>query len=206
MKLLHIDSSITGANSVTRELTALIVRQLAAAHTPTQVTYRDVVAENLPHFTAVTAPSSHPLSQAAPNLDPAQQALRDNSDAILAEFLEADTIVVGVPMYNFTLPSELKAWIDRIVVPGTTFRYGANGPEGLATEKRVILAIARGGLYGADTAYASLEHAESFLRTSLGFIGVKDLEIVVAEGLNINDHTRQNAVASARQAITQLAA
>jgi FMN-dependent NADH-azoreductase len=204
MKILHIDSSITGPRSVSRELSALIVGKLGGSEEH-EVTYRDIVAEDLPHFTAVTAPSAHPLSKAMPTLDEAQQAKRDNSDAILKEFVGADTVVIGVPMYNFTLPSELKAWVDRLIVPGTTFRYGANGPEGLVGDKRVILAIARGGVYGAESAFASAEHAESFLRLALGFIGVKNLEVVIAEGLNVADG-REQAIASARDAVTQLAA
>lgn len=204
MKILHIDSSITGPRSVSRELSALIVGKLGGSKEH-EVTYRDIVAEDLPHFTAVTAPSAHPLSKAMPTLDEAQQAKRDNSDAILKEFVGADTVVIGVPMYNFTLPSELKAWVDRLIVPGTTFRYGANGPEGLIGDKRVILAIARGGVYGAESAFASAEHAESFLRLALGFIGVKNLEVVIAEGLNVADG-REQAIASARDAVTQLAA
>lgn len=205
MKILHIDSSITGSRSVTRELTALIVKKLVGVERHT-VVYRDVVAENLPHFTAVTAPSAHPLSKAAPTLDAAQQAQRDNSDAILAEFLDSDIVVIGVPMYNFTLPSELKAWIDRVVVPGTTFTYSADGrAEGRVSGKRVILAIARGGAYGEDAAFKSAEHAESFLRVALGFIGVTSFETVIAEGLSAADG-RDKAIASARDAVQQLAA
>ncbi len=204
MKILHIDSSITGPRSVSRELSALIVGKLRGSGEH-EVTYRDIVAEDLPHFTAVTAPSAHPLSKAMPTLDEAQQAKRDNSDAILREFVGADAVVIGVPMYNFTLPSELKAWIDRLIVPDTTFRYGANGPEGLVGDKRVILAIARGGVYGPGSAAASAEHAESFLRLVLGFIGVKDIEVVIAEGLNVADG-RDHAIASARGAVTMLAA
>jgi FMN-dependent NADH-azoreductase len=203
MKILHVDSSITGARSVSRELSALIVARLGGREQH-DVTYRDVVADDLPHFTAVTAPSAHPLSKAVPVLDQAQQAKRDASDAILNEFLEADTVVIGVPMYNFTLPSELKAWLDRIVVPGTTFKPGPNGPEGLAGGKRVILAIARGGYYGEEAAFQAAEHAESLLRTALGFIGVESIESVIAEGLNIAD-ARENAVASAREAAQQIA-
>lgn len=205
MKLLHIDSSITGPRSVTRELSALIVKRLVgdARH---EVTYRDVVAEKLPHFGVVTAPSAHPLSNAAPTLDTAQQAQRANSDVILKEFLEADVVVIGVPMYNFTLPSELKAWIDRIIIPGTTFRRGTNGPEVMAGRKRVILAISRGGFYGTESAFAASEHAVSFLRVAFGFIGLTDIEFVLAEGLNIDEPTRDKAVASARNAVDQLAA
>lgn len=205
MTLLHVDSSILGQRSVSRELSALIVERLTSGERR-EIVRRDLVAENLPHFTMVTVPAAHPLSGAMPTLDDVQQAQRANSDAILAEFLAADTVVIGVPMYNFGIPSELKAWIDRIIVPGTTFRRGADGIEGLAGGKRVILALARGGSYGADAAAASAEHAESFLRVAFGFIGIRDVEVVVAEGLNIGDHAKQKAVASARDAIGQLAA
>ncbi|WP_343055169.1 FMN-dependent NADH-azoreductase [Sphingomonas aerophila] len=202
--MLHIDSSITGAQSVSRQLSADVVGRLGgtAKH---EVTYRDVAADPLPHFTAVTAPSAHPLSQAVPVLDAAQQAQRATSDAILAEFLDADVIVIGVPMYNFTVPSELKAWIDRVIVPGTTFRKGEAGPEGLAGNKRVILAVARGGVYAAGSPFAPAEHAESLLRSLLGFIGVTEIETVVAEGLNFPE-ARNSAIASARDAARQLAA
>jgi FMN-dependent NADH-azoreductase len=204
MKILHIDSSITGARSVSRELSALVVAQLGGSERH-KITYRDVVAEDLPHFTAVTAPSAHPLSKAMPVLEEAQQAKRDISDAILAEFLAADVVVIGVPMYNFTLPSELKAWLDRIIVPGTTFKPGPNGPEGLAGGKRVILAIARGNYYGEESASRTAEHAESLLRTALSFIGVKAIETVKAQGLNFSD-VRDKAVTSARDAARQIAA
>lgn len=203
MKILHIDSSITGARSVSRDLSALVVAQLGGEQR--DVTYRDIVAEELPHFTAVTAPSAHPLSNAVSVLDEAQQAKRDNSDAILHEFLEADIVVIGVPMYNFAIPSELKAWIDRIIIPGTTFKPGPNGPEGLAGDKRIILAIARGGYYGEESAFKSADHAESFLRTALGFIGVKKIETVIAEGLNFAD-ARDKAVTLARNAAQKIAA
>jgi FMN-dependent NADH-azoreductase len=203
MKILHIDSSITGARSVSRDLSALVVAQLCGEQH--DVTYRDIVAEELPHFTAVTAPSAHPLSKAVSVLDEAQQAKRDNSDAILHEFLEADIVVIGVPMYNFAIPSELKAWIDRVIIPGTTFKPGPKGPEGLAGEKRIILTIARGGYYGEESAFKSADHAESFLRTALGFIGVKKIETVIAEGLNFPD-ARDKAVTLARNTAQKIAA
>lgn len=204
MKLLHIDSSITGAQSVSRQLSALVVEQLGGSGEH-DVTYRDLAADELPHFTAVTAPSAHPLSQAVPVLDDAQQAQRATSDAILAEFLNADIVVIGVPMYNFTVPSELKAWVDRVIVPGTTFRRGEAGPEGLVRNKRIILAIARGGIYAAGSPFSAAEHAESLLRSLLGFIGVTDIEAVVAEGLNFPE-ARESAITSAREAARQLAA
>jgi FMN-dependent NADH-azoreductase len=204
MKLLHIDSSITGPQSVSRQLSALVVEQLGAGGEH-HVTYRDLAADDLPHFTAITAPSAHPLSQAVSVLDDAQKMQRATSDAILAEFLDADIVVIGVPMYNFTVPSELKAWVDRVIVPGTTFRKGEAGPEGLAGNKRIILAVARGGVYAAGSPFAAAEHAESLLRSLLGFIGVTDIETVVAEGLNFPE-ARDEAIASAREAVGRLAA
>jgi FMN-dependent NADH-azoreductase len=170
------------------------------------VIYRDLAAEDLSHMTPATLPGAHPMSAAAGPLDGTAKVFRDTSDRVLEEFLGADTVVIGTPMYNFTIPSQLKAWIDRIIVPGKTFRYGASGPEGLAGRKRIIVALARGGFYGRETAQASAEHAESYLRTVFRFIGVHEPEFVLAEGLATGDHQKGNAIASAREAVMQLAA
>ena len=115
-----------------------------------------------------------------------------------------DVIVIGAPMYNFSIPSQLKAWIDRIAVAGKTFRYTANGPEGLAGNKRVIVAVSRGGLYSAGMPAAAFEHVESYLRGVFGFLGVTDLEIVVAEGLQIGPEQREKAMQSALQLVMDL--
>ena len=128
------------------------------------------------------------------------------SQAVLAEFLVADTVVLGAPMYNFTIPSQLKAWIDRIVVAGKTFKYGAEGPEGLAGHKRVIVAVTRGGFYGAGTPMAALEHLESYLRGVFGFIGVTQLEFIAADGIQLGPEHREQALAGALQAVTALRA
>lgn len=186
MKLLHIDASILGDNSVSRQVSAAIVDAIRRANPGIDVIYRDLGAAPLPHFTAAD------LGQAA--------------DPVLAEFLAADIVVVGAPMYNFGVPSQLKAWIDRIVVAGKTFRYTEQGVEGLAAGKRVIVAVARGGLYGPDSAAAAAEHVESYLRTVFGFIGVTDPEIIVAEGIMIGPEQREKAVAGALQAATSLRA
>ncbi|MCE4224435.1 FMN-dependent NADH-azoreductase [Methylobacterium sp. C25] len=203
MKLLHIDSSILGAGSVSRELSALVVARLTR-DAQAELTYRDLAVDDLPHLAPATLPGAHPLSAMAGPLEGPAQATRATSDRILEEFLAADTVVIGVPMYNFTIPSQLKAWIDRIVVPGKTFRYGEAGAEGLATGKRVIVALARGAVFGPDR--ASAEHAESYLRTVLGFIGITDLEFVLAEGLAAGEPSKAKGVAAARDAIGQLAA
>jgi FMN-dependent NADH-azoreductase len=178
MKLLHIDSSILGDNSVSRQVSAAAVAQLKAAHPGIEVTYRDLAADPLPHLTLA--------------------ALGDPS--VVEEFLGSDIVVIGAPMYNFTISSQLKAWIDRILIAGKTFRYTAAGPEGLAGGKRVIVALARGGLYGPGAAAVSMEHAETYLRSAFGFIGVTDLEFIVAEGIAVAPELRAKAVAAALEA------
>jgi FMN-dependent NADH-azoreductase len=114
-------------------------------------------------------------------------------------------VVIGVALYNFTIPSQLKAWLDRLFVAGKTFRYGENGPEGLAGDKRVIVTLARGGFYGAGSPAAPLEHAETYLRGAFTFLGVTDLEVVVAEGLRVSEDQRQAAITAANDRIARLA-
>jgi FMN-dependent NADH-azoreductase len=202
MKLLHIDSSILGGNSVSRQVTAAIVAKLRDANPNLEVTYRDLSAAPLGHLTLPNMPTDHPLSVLAA---PAPEDAAASQDA-LNEFLAADVVVVGAPMYNFTLPSQLKAWIDRIIVPGKTFSYGENGVAGLAGAKRVIIAISRGGVYGAETPQAAAEHLETYLRTAFGFIGIADPEIIIAEGINFGPEQRQKAIENALGAATKLRA
>src|SRR6202030_1615335 len=126
--------------------------------------------------------------------------------AYIDELLAADIIVIGAPMYNFTIPSQLKAWIDRVVVAGQTFKYGAQGPERLAGTKRMIIAISLGGYCGAGTPAAALEHLESYLRGVFGFIGVAKLEFISADGIQVGPDHREKALAGALQAATKLQA
>jgi len=181
--ILHIDSSINGENSASRTLSSSIVEQVKGVNWGEQILYRDLAAEPLPHLTLA--------------------AFADSS--VLDEFLAADTVVIGAPMYNFTLPTQLKAWIDRIVIAGRTFQYGANGPEGLAKGKRVIIALARGGVYSQGSPAAALEHLETYLRGVFNFIGIEP-EFVVAEGLNLGPDQRQSAIDSALGETLRLAA
>jgi FMN-dependent NADH-azoreductase len=193
MNILHIDSSILGTNSASRQVSAAIVERLKQGATAAKVVYRDLAREPLPHLSAehlAAAQGATPETQSIQN-EVAQSA------AALDEFLTADAIVIGAPMYNFTISSQLKAWIDRILVAGKTFRYGANGHEGLAGGKRVIVAVSRGGLYSPGAPSAPLEHVETYLRGVFGFIGVKNLEIVLAEGLMIGPDQRQRAMEGA---------
>jgi FMN-dependent NADH-azoreductase len=177
--ILHLDASINGDNSASRAISRSIVDQIRGG----TVVYRDLAANPLPHLT----------------LD----AFADSS--VLDEFLAADTIVIGAPMYNFTLPTQLKAWIDRIVIAGRTFRYGANGPEGLAKGKRVIIALARGGFYNEGSPAASLEHLETYLRGVFNFIGIEP-EFVVADGLAIGPEQRDSSIKQALGETVRLAA
>jgi FMN-dependent NADH-azoreductase len=181
--ILHLDSSINGDNSASRVLSRSIVEQINRAEPGKEVVYRDLTANPLPHLT----------------LD----AFADTS--VLDEFLAADAVVIGAPMYNFTLPTQLKAWLDRILVAGKTFRYGENGPEGLAGGKRVIVALARGGVYDAGSAAAALEHLETYLRGVFNFIGIEP-EFVAADGLNFGPEQREQSLKAALGETVRLAA
>jgi FMN-dependent NADH-azoreductase len=190
MKLLHIDSSVLGPHSVSRQVSAAIVDRLVNAAPGLDTTYRDLTATPLHHLSG-----SH--LAAAQGAEPAGALQPD---------LAADIVVIGAPMYNFTIPSQLKAWIDRIVVAGKTFRYGAQGVEGLAGNKRVIIAISRGGFYGAGTPAAVGEHLETYLRWVFGFIGIANPEIISADGIQTGPENREKALAGALQAATNLRA
>jgi FMN-dependent NADH-azoreductase len=201
MKLLHIDSSVLGPHSVSRQVSAAIVDRLVKAAPGLDTTYRDLTATPLHHLSG-----SH--LAAAQGAEPAGALQSDLAagQAVLEEFLATDIVVIGAPMYNFTIPSQLKAWIDRIVVAGKTFRYGAQGVEGLAGNKRVIIAISRGGFYGAGTPAAVGEHLETYLRWVFGFIGIANPEIISADGIQTGPENREKAVAGALQAATNLRA
>jgi FMN-dependent NADH-azoreductase len=202
MRLLHIDASIQGANSASRQLSAAVVERLRKASPGIEVTYRDLAAEPLAHLSGEHLAAAQGAAPESPAL---QQDLAA-SQAALEVFLAADIVVIGAPMYNFTIPSQLKAWIDRILVAGKTFRYGAKGPEGLAGNKRLIITISRGGLYGPGAPAAVLEHLETYLRGVFGFIGVSDPELIVAEGLLLGPEQRQGSMQRALQAIGALRA
>jgi FMN-dependent NADH-azoreductase len=201
MKLLHIDSSVLGPHSVSRQVSAAIVERLRQTSPGLEITYRDLTSTPLSHLNG-----SH--LAAAQGATPAADLHQDLAagQAVLEEFLAADIVVLGAPMYNFTIPSQLKAWIDRIVVVGKTFKYDAKGPEGLAGNKRMIVAISRGGFYGAGTPAAALEHLESYLRGVFGFIGIKHPEFISADGVQVGPEHREKALAGALQAVTKLQA
>ncbi|MEA0928162.1 FMN-dependent NADH-azoreductase [Xanthomonas campestris] len=199
---LHLDSSILGDYSASRQLTASIVAKLQAADPALQYTYRDLAANPIGHLSgAHLAAAQNPTGDQTPELanDLALGA------QVLQEFLDADTVVIGVALYNFTISTQLKAWIDRVLVAGKTFRYTAEGAlEGLAGNKRVILAVARGGRYGEGSPTAALEHAETYMRAALGFVGLHQPEVVVAEGLALGPEARAAGMAAAQAQIDAL--
>lgn len=186
MKLLHLDSSALGAHSVSRQLSAEIVSQLTHTWPGLTVNYHDLAAHPLPHWTSGATESS-----------------TDLGDQTMAAFQEADVVVIGAPMYNFSIPSQLKAWVDRILVAGKTFRYTANGAEGLASGKQVIIASARGGAYHG-TALSVMDFHESYLRSVFEFIGIPAITFIRAEGLALGDEQKAAGIQSARRAIAQL--
>ncbi|MEX1827527.1 FMN-dependent NADH-azoreductase [Luteibacter sp. CQ10] len=188
MKVLHIDASALGAHSVSRNLTAAIVAEFVRTHPNAEVTYRDVHAAPLPHWAM-----------------PAADAGTTVGDEVMDEFLAADVVVIGAPMYNFSITSSLKAWIDRIAVAGKTFRYTSAGPEGLAVGKKVIIASTRGGIYSAGSPAAGMDFQEPYLRAVFGFLGVTDLEFVRAEGLALGDEHKTKSIDSAVAGIGGLA-
>jgi len=190
MKLLHIDSSIQGAGSASRELTREIVARWVAERPDTQVTYLDLAAQELPHLSQKSLVRADELEAAR------------NTEA-LEQFLAADAIVIGAPVYNFTIPSQLKAWIDRITVAGKTFRYTEKGPQGLAGGKQVIVAVARGGVRAPD---ASGEFGEPYLKFLFAFLGIDNVRFVRAEGLAISPQQRTASLSAARAAIADYSA
>jgi len=197
MKLLHIDSSILGDHSASRQLSRAVVEAFQSAESGAVVTYRDLASDALGHFSASTlAAAGTPLE----GRDAAQKQEVDGNEATLQEFLDADVVVIGAPMYNFTIPSQLKAWIDRISVAGRTFRYNETGPEGLCGGKQVIIVSTAGGLHQGQP--SRVGH-EDFLRLLFGFIGITDIKFVFAHGLAYGDEPRANAISSAQKLIAE---
>jgi len=202
MQLLHIDSSVLGPNSASRALSADIVARQIALHPGINVMRRDLAHDAALHLSSdhLAAWQGGAVSDANLGADLAK------GGAYLDELLAADIIVIGAPMYNFSIPSQLKAWIDRVVVAGKTFRYGADGAEGLLKNKKVFIASSRGNVYAAGSPAAALEHHESYLTGVLSFIGLTDVTIVRAEGLAFGPEAKEAAMLKARANIAAIAA
>ena len=199
--ILHIDSSARQSGSLSRQLGAELVAKLQAINPAATVVRRDVAQNPLPHITEQLIGAF---------FTPAEQRNADQayaiktSDALVDELFAADTIVIGTPMYNFSVASTLKAWIDHIARVGRTFQYGANGPEGLVTGKKVYVVVASGGVYSSGPA-AGYDHVTTYLGAALGFIGMTDVTFIRAEGVSMGEAAVADAIANARSQIAAIA-
>lgn len=200
--LLHLDSSILGGNSVSRALSAAVVTRLKNLNPGFDVVYRDLAAQPIPHLSGNYVAVVRGGLKASD--DATLQADLALGHTVLEEFLAADTVVLGVAQYNFSVPSQLKAWIDRIAVPGKTFRYAETGPEGLVSNKRVIIALARGGFYRPGSPAENLEHTLSYLKSVLAFIGIANPEVIAADGVNVSAEQRKSSLEEADAQVTAL--
>jgi FMN-dependent NADH-azoreductase len=200
MQILHLDSSILGAASVSRSLSSNIVARIVALHPGSKVIYRDLARDPALHLGG-----EHLAAwQGAGAKDGLLTEDLFKGTAYLQELLESQIIVIGTPMYNLTIPTPLKAWIDRIALAGKTFHYTANGPEGLLKNKRAYIASSRGGIYSPGSPAAPLEHQESYLTALLGFLGISDTTVFRAEGLAISAQAKDAAVAQALEDIAAI--
>ncbi|KHK64667.1 FMN-dependent NADH-azoreductase [Pseudomonas fluorescens] len=197
MKLLHIDSSILGDNSASRQLSRELVQAWTAADSDITVTYRDLAADAISHFSAQTLVAA---GTSAELRDAALKHEADLSASTMAEFLAADAVVIAAPMYNFSIPTQLKAWIDRIAVAGQTFRYTEAGPQGLCGGKKLVIVSTSGGVHAGQP--SGVGH-EEYLKLMFGFLGITDIEFVRAEGLAYGDDMRTKAMSEAKLQISQ---
>ena len=204
MKLLHIDSSPLGGNSVSRQLSQRISDQWRAANPGTVVEHLDLAADAPSHLSMESL--GFRLGLDAEALTEGQRRENAVSERLVSQFLAADVVVIGAPMYNFSVPTQLKAWIDRIAQAGRTFTYTDKGPKGLAGGKTVIVASSRGGVYSTNPALAGLDHQESYLKTVFGFFGITDIQFVRAEGMAMGDAAKAQALEAADLAIRAVAA
>src|ERR1700691_3461092 len=197
--LLQINASIHADHGQSSQLAAKFVQAFAHSHPDARIILRDLASDTVPHLSAerFAAFLSKPEERSA-----AQSDVVAYSDALIAELKQADIIVLGLPMYNFGVPSQLKAYFDHIARAGQTFRYTANGPVGLLGGKKVYVFAARGGLY-AGTA---LDTQTNYVRDFLRFIGIEDIEVIYADGLALSAESKASGLAAAAAAIERLAA
>jgi len=198
--LLHIDSSARYTGSLTRQLSAAYVEQWQAKNAGGTVVQRDLASHILPHITeAMIGAYFTPADQRSPE----QQAIIAESDKLVDELVAADTLVIGVPMYNFAPPSAFKAWVDHISRVGRTFSYGANGPTGLLTGKRAIVILSSGGVYSEGPAQP-LDFNGTYIRSVLGFLGITDVELIIAEGVSMGEEKAKQTVSQAQEKISAI--
>ncbi len=196
--LLLIESSVRQRDSVSRQLSEEFVAQWRQANPGGRVLNRDLAREPLPHLDADLLGG---WMKPAAEQSAAEQAALARSDQLIEELLAADVLVLGAPMYNFAIPSTLKAWLDHVLRAGVTFKYTEQGPRGLLQGKRAYVLTARGGVYAGGP----LDQQEPYLRQALGFIGIDDVQFVHAEGLNMGGDSAAQGLARARARLAEIA-
>ena len=196
--LLKISATMTGANGFSSQLADEFAQRWLNQNPGGSLVVRDLFADQVPHLTAERFQA---FTTPATERTPVQQTAVAYSDALIAEIAAADVVVFAVPMYNFSIPSTLRAYFDHIARSGVTFRYTAEGPQGLLKNKQVYVFIARGGVYPA-----SADTQTPYLRQFLGFLGMTDVQFIYAEGLGMGEESRAKGLHEARQAIEQWAA
>jgi FMN-dependent NADH-azoreductase len=197
--ILQINSSLGGTNAASTALANRLVEGLRSRDRGLVLVRRDLDRVPLPHLDAARLSA---IAKPAAERSPAEDAIAADADAVLGELLRAQHVVIAAPMYNFGAPSTLKSWFDTIARAGVTFRYTANGPEGLLRDKRATLVTTRGGIHRDRPQ----DHLVPYVRTMLAFVGITDLEVVYAEGLALGEAPRNAALARAVQKIDSLAA
>ncbi len=202
MKLLHLDSSILADNSVTRELSAVVANTLRQRHANVETSYRDLAANPIAHLSGEIVGARF-----APESDwtATQRSEAALSDQLIEEFLAADVLVIGAPMYNFSIPTQLRSWIDRVFAAGRTFKYTETGPVGLVKDKKVVLVSARGGVHSGEQGSLMVFPGRLSGRKCVGFLGVSDVEIIRAEAVNMGPDKRATSIHMAKEAIAKLA-
>jgi FMN-dependent NADH-azoreductase len=198
--LLVLNSSLSGEASVSNLIVKELVGVLKQEHPGLHVVQRDLAAQPVPHLTPATVAGVRSQAHSAPELQ-----ARALSDELIAELKHADVVVIGAPMYNFSIPSTLRTWFDHVLRPGVTFSYSAAGPKGLVSGKRVIVVESRGGLYSEGPAIA-LDFQEPYLRQLLGFMGLTDVSFVRAEKIGYGPEARAAAIAAAVASLPGLGA
>jgi len=194
VNVLHIDSSAFGATSASRQLSAAAVQILRDSNADVNVIYRDFAERPPAHLSPALLQALRP--QPGARVDPMREVADELhlTETLISEFLDADVVVLGAPMYNFSVPSSLKAWIDRVAQAGRTFRYTEKGPVGLAGGKKVLIVSARGSAMSGTPVEAALDHQEAYLKAVMGFLGVTDVTVIRAEGLAFGPDAREQAI------------
>lgn len=201
-KILYVNSSVRHAGSISRQVSGEFITKLKAADPASTVVERDLTAYPVPHLTEqMMGAYFTPAEQRSA----AQNETIKVSDNLVAEVMAADIVVIAAPMYNFSVSSTLKAWIDHIARAGVTFKYGANGPEGMVKGKKFYIFTSRGGVYSEGPAKV-MDFHETYLRAVLGFLGITDITFIHSEGLAMGEDAVNTALAGSRAAIDGLIA